>query len=107
MEQQHAEWCDDAPATGRERPQGRRRALAGHDARGPQVPQLDQRHQRHGAVRAAARRIKVDRALAAWLDAQQAVGQIGFAVGQIAVDRNLNGSFFLAAPLHSLVFLSR
>ena len=54
--------------------------------------QLDQRHQRDGAIRAAAGRIEVDRALTAGLDAEQPIGQLGFAIGQIADDRDFNRS---------------
>ena len=95
MEQHHAVGRDDPPLAGGERPERGRRAFAGDDARGLDVAELDQRHQRDGAIRAAARRIEVDRALAARLDAQQAVGQFGFAVGQIADDRNFDRLFFV------------
>ena len=95
VKQHHAERRDDPAVAGGERPKCGRRALARDDAGRLQIAQLDQRHQRDGTVRAAAGRIEVDRALAARLDAEQPIGQLGFAIGQIADDRDFNRSLFV------------
>ena len=68
VEQHHAEGRDDAAAAGGKGPKRGRRTFARHDSGRLHVAQLDQRHQRDGAVRAAAGRIEINRALAARLE---------------------------------------
>jgi len=70
VKQHHTVGSDDPPLAGSERPEGGGGTFAGDDAGRPDIAELNQRHQRYGAVGAAARRIEVDRAFAARLDAQ-------------------------------------
>src|SRR5688500_9029707 len=70
VEQHNAKWSDDSPPTGRKWPQRRRRTFARDDAGGPNIPQFNQCHQRHSAVRATARRIKVNCDLATGGDSE-------------------------------------
>ena len=70
VEEKHAVGSDEPARAGGERPQGRRRALTGDDSRGPNATQTHERDKRHRAVRATARRIKIDRALTPRLNAE-------------------------------------
>ena len=100
VEQHDAEWRDDSAMASGKWPERGRRALAGDDARRLQAAKLDQRHQRNRAIRAAAGRIEIDRALAARFDAQQPIGQFRFAIGQIADDRDFDRSFVVVPVTH-------
>ena len=79
----------EPPAAGGKRHQGRRRALAGHDAVRLEPAQADQAGQRQPHVGAAAARIEKNDPAAAAGDFEHAADEIGLFVGQVAV----NGQF--------------
>src|SRR4051794_41524373 len=105
VEQHHTERRDDSAVAGSEWPKCGRRTLACDYAGRFKIPHLDQCHQRNSAIRTAAGRVEINRALATWLDAEQPIREIGFAIGEIADDRNFNRSIFLLAVGHYRVIL--
>jgi len=105
MKEHHAERRHDAAMARSEGPQRGRRALAGDDAGRLEVSHFDQRHQRYGTIRAAAGRVEINRALAALLDAEQSIREVGFTISEIADDRDFNRSLFVLAVGHYKLIL--
>ena len=94
VKEHHAKGRDNSSHTGGEGPERGRGAFAGDDAGRSDAAELDEGHQGDGAIGAAAGRIEVDGAFAARLDAQEAIGEFGFAVGQIADDGDFDEFIF-------------
>ena len=93
MKQQNTMRGHEAAPASRKRPQRGRRTLAGNNTRGVQTAEQYQCHQRHGTIRAAARRIDIQGTFATRRNVDQSITEFRVVVSQIADKSDFDGAF--------------